>query len=185
MFGKELISALQAEYFVAYLLHLRVLPKTFYVAKSRPGQDIAGLNGKLHSFSLEFCLLSLFQWLMKQRACSLVRPVMGFRPSLHTYIHYVYSSPLSMCSRVYVHNLYSWAARPSVYNNERSHPFFSQHFEVACALLEQLNSVRREGWRREGWIDGGSEMQLNVYSRLWWSETFDIGPRSAAGALLT
>lgn len=60
MFGKELISALQAEYFVAYLLHLRVLPKTFYVAKSRPGQDIVGLNGKLDSFSLEFRLLSPF-----------------------------------------------------------------------------------------------------------------------------
>lgn len=61
MSGKELISALQAEYFVAYLLHLTVLPKTFYVTKSRPGQDIVRLNGKLDSFRLEFRLLSLFQ----------------------------------------------------------------------------------------------------------------------------
>lgn len=64
-------------------------------------------------------------------------------------------------------DLHSQAVWPCVYNNERSHPFLSQHLEIGCSVLKHPNSKRRRvGWAGEGWMDGGSEMQLNVHTRL-------------------
>lgn len=53
-----------------------------------------------------------------------------------------------MCSCMYLQDLHSQAAWSSVYNNERSHPFFSLHLEIACSVLKHPNGKKEKMEKR-------------------------------------